>query len=158
MYANHEVPIDLTTFKNLVFKATDVLNVWNIRMPLLPWKNGNALRERVSLVSKLEATFSHRAIWLSEWTSDEYQGWKVLTSDERLSSLDDDLELEQGMWALFFFQDQPDIKKLQDIVPNEPSNATFANQAVRNIGACAAIWSWYDNGEWLVVLPSTERD
>lgn len=151
MNASH-APIDLTALRDLVSKATDVANVWHVRMPSMPWKIEKALRERVSLVSKLETALPHRAIWLSDWTSDEHQGWRVLTRDEQLSSLDD--ELKDGAWALFFFGDRPDSEKLLELVPNEPPNATAAIQSVRKLGASAAIWSWYDNYEWLVVLPT----
>jgi hypothetical protein len=144
--------IDLTTFRDLVTAATDVVNVWHVRVPSMPWKIERSLQERVSLVSKLEASLPYRAIWLSDWTSDEQQGWRILTRDERLSSLDD--ELKNGAWALFFFEDQPDSEKLLELVPSEPPDATAAIQSVRKLGASAAIWSWYDNYEWLVVLPT----
>jgi hypothetical protein len=150
------VPIDLAIFEDLVCEVTDVNNVWNVRMPLLPWKNRKALRERISLVSKLELALPYRVIWFSEWASDEHQGWKVLTNDELLSSIDD--ELINGAWALFFFRFQPDTEKLLMLVPDDPSNASSAMQTVRSIGASAAIWSWYDNYEWMVVLPFSEKN
>ena len=135
-----------------MFKTTDVVNVWHVRMPPIPWKIGKALCERVSLISKLEAALPYRAIWLSDWTSDEQQGWRILTLGEQLSSLDDDLK--NGAWALFFFGDQPDRERLSELVPSDPPNATAAIQSVRTLGASAAVWSWYDNYEWLVVLPT----
>lgn len=151
MNASH-AQIDLTVLQDLVSQATDAANVWQVRMPSMPWKIERALRERASLVSKLETLLPYRAIWLSDWTSDEQQGWKILTRDEQLSALDDDLK--NGAWALFFFEDRPDSQRLLEPVPSEPPNAAAAIQSVRKLGASAAIWSWYDNYEWLVVLPT----
>jgi hypothetical protein len=121
-------------------------------MPSMPWKIRKALSERASLLSKLEAALPYRAIWLSDWTNDEQHGWKILTRDEQLSSLEDDLT--NGAWSLFFFGDQPDSERLSESIPIDPPSATAAIQSVRTLGASAAIWSWYDNYEWLVVVPS----
>jgi hypothetical protein len=143
--------IDLTVFQDLLATATEVANVWQLRVPSMPWKIEKALHERESLVAKLETSFPYRAIWLSDWASGEQQGWRILTGDEQLSALDDDLK--NGAWALFFFEDPPVGEKLGELVPSEPPNATVAIQSVRKLGARAGIWSWYDNYEWFVVLP-----
>ena len=150
MSAHHD-NIDLAAFRDLGTTATDESNVWNVRVPSAPWKVKRALLERASLVSKLEATLPYRAIWLSDWASDEHQGWKLLACGEQLSSLDD--ELRDGAWALFFFEGRPEGEKLLELLPVHPSNATAAIKSVQKLRASAAIWSWYDNYEWLVVLP-----
>lgn len=152
MNAGHN-EIDLGALQKLMAAATDTENVWRIRVPSMPWKVQGALLERASLISKLEATFPHRAIWLSDWASDGKQGWRILASHEHLSSLDE--ELKNGAWALFFYGGHPELGKLAGQVPSDPPNATAAIQSVKELGASAAIWSWYDNYEWLLVLPTT---
>jgi hypothetical protein len=149
--ANH-AHIDLAAFKGLISSATDVGNVWEVRLPSLPWKVGTALRERASLVLMLETAFPSRAIWLSDWASDEQPGWRILGREDQLSSLDE--EMRSGAWALFFFAERPSLDELLKTVPKDPPTAVDASHSVQALGASAAIWSWYDNSEWTLVLPS----
>jgi hypothetical protein len=65
--------------------------------------------------------------------------------------------VEQWSVGAFFFRDTPDVA-FQSMTPKEPENNIEAKRKVRSIGADAGIWSWYDNLEWLLALPSDETE
>lgn len=133
-------------------EATDVPNVWRISLPARPWKFSSAEQERQSMVEKLSAALPYRALWLSDWASNDHSGWRLLARDESLTAWDD--ELSKGAWVLFLFEHAPG-NVLDALIPSEPASPVDAVRQVRNLGGAAAIWSWYDDTEWLVVLPSS---
>ena len=141
--------IDLTLLRELRVMVTNDASAWRVALPLQPWKFSKAEQERQAVVQKLRLAFPHMVLRISDWASDEWSGWRLLSSDESLSTWED--ELENGAWALFFFEQKPSAI-LNDLMPVEPTDATDAVNVVRNLGAAAAIWSWYDDNEWLVVL------
>jgi hypothetical protein len=79
----------------------------------------------------------------------ETAGWRLLARNESLSAVGD--ELRNGAWVLFFFEHDPG-GVIDTPAPTEPANAADAARVVRDFGVAAAIWSWYDDNEWLVVL------
>jgi hypothetical protein len=145
--------IDLSSLRQVRATATDVTNVWRISLPLQPWKFSDAEQERQSIVGKLSSAFPYRALWLSDWASYDRPGWRLLARDEMLSLLDD--ELSKGAWVLFFFEHDPGAI-FDALIPAEPGDAADAARIIRDLGVAAAIWSWYDDNEWLVVLPGTK--
>lgn len=143
--------VDLKDLRHLRVKSTDVANVVHVCLPSLPWQMQEALRERETLLAKLESAFPSRALWLSDWASDDESGWRILARDVSVSSLKDDLT--NGAWALFLFERDPDLQSLQQQVPAEPRDAHAALRVLRDLGAAVGLWSWYDNYEWLLVVP-----
>ena len=146
--------IDLPSLHQLRVKATDVSNIWRVALPLQPWKFGSAEHERQSIVEKLGSALPYRALWLSDWATDDRPGWRLLARDESLLSLND--ELTKGAWVLFFFENDPAATFDTTLVPTEPADAAAAAQLLRNLGVAAAIWSWYDDNEWLVAVPGVK--
>jgi hypothetical protein len=146
--------IDLATSQKLRTEPTNVANVWRASMPSQPWRFDGAEKERTSIVENLREAFVWQKLWLSDWASKERQGWFDTSSDESLSSVKD--ELSKGAWAWFFFDHNPGESFDSGFVPAEPADAISALRAVGNLGAAAAIWSWYDDNDWLVVLPSAD--
>lgn len=142
--------IDLLSLKHLRIQDTEVANVWRVSLPTKPWKFGNAEQERDSLVTRLSEAFPYRALWLSDWASEDSPGWKLLDRNASLSSLVD--ELSKGGWVLFFFDRNPSASLDATFVPAEPADAAAAIGALRDFGATAAIWSWYDDNEWLIAI------
>lgn len=55
---------------------------------------------------------------------------------------------------LFFFEHDPG-NVLDALVPAEPASRVDAVRKVRDLGGAEAIWSWYDNTDWLVVFPDS---
>jgi hypothetical protein len=115
-----------------------------------PWKLGSAEKERLSIVRKLDSALPYRALWLSDWASTDRPGWRLLTQEESLSTFDDDLQ--KGAWVLFFFDHDPGAI-FDELIPTEPVDAADAARVLCGLGVDAAIWSWYDDNEWLVALP-----
>jgi hypothetical protein len=147
--------MDLKALSHLRIKATTVPDVQRVRLPRLPWRIKAALREREALTATLEAEFPFRALWLSDWASDDAPGWRVLAPDVSLSSFEE--EFENGAWALFFFRQSPDLPSLETHLQVEPADACAAVQVLRELGALGAIWSWYDNCDWLIAVPSGQQ-
>ena len=141
---------DLSAMRHVKAEATDIPNVWRISLPA--WKFSSAEQERQSMTEKLSAALPYRALWLSDWASDEHPGWHTLARDESLTAWDD--ELGKGAWVLFFFEHDPG-NVLDALVPAEPASPVDAVRQVRDHGGAAAIWSWYDDTEWLVVFPDS---
>ncbi len=146
---NAASPIDLSSLREVRAQLTEVPNVWRISLPRQPWKFDDAEQERQSILTKLSLAFPHRALWLSDWASDDRIGWHLLAYDESLSSWE--TELDKGAWVVMFFGHNPDAS-FSTIVPAEPGDAADASRIVHELGAAAAIWSWYDDNEWLMAL------
>jgi len=147
--------IDITTLHHLCVGATNVPSVWRVRMPLWPWKHRDAELERVLLVERLRATFPYQALWLSDWAGDDRRGWHFLDQDEPLASWDD--ELGMGAWVLFFFERHPGAIS-SAWRPTDVGIPSSIASDTHQLNAAASIWSWYDDVEWLVVLPQPNRD
>jgi hypothetical protein len=145
--------IEPSSLRELRAQATDVPSVWRISLPSQPWKSSGAEHERQVMVEKLSLALPYRALWLSDWASYDRPGWRLLARNESLSSLDDDLS--SGAWVLFFFEHDPGAV-FYALIPVEPADPADAARLVRRVGAAAAIWSWYDDNEWLVVLPGRD--
>lgn len=143
---------DLSAMRRVKAEATDVPNVWRVSLPARPWKFSSAEQERQSITEKLSAALPYRALWLSDWASDERPGWHILARDESLTAWDH--ELGKGAWVLFFFEHAPG-NVLDALVPVEPISPVDAVRQVRDLRGAAAIWSWYDDAEWLVVFPGS---
>jgi hypothetical protein len=122
--------------------------VWRVLLPTLPWGIAAPERERSSLLAKLGTVLPYRALWHTDWASGERAGWRLLNRGEPLASLADDLS--RGAWAMFFFEADPSASIDPSFVPAEPADAAVAVRVVREVGAAAGIWSWYDDTEWLV--------
>ena len=144
--------LDLRAMRHLQVRSTGFANVWHVRLPSTPWRMKDALQERASLLTKLEGAFPYRALWLSDWATDDGPGWRLLAGDAMLSVFDN--EITNGAWALFFFERSPELATLEQHAPTEPANYGVAVQALQHLGAMAGIWSWYDNSEWLLVAPA----
>lgn len=141
--------IDLSSIQQLKIQSTDVSNVWNVSLPTQPWKFNSAVQERQSIVISLTANLPWRALWLSDWASEDSQGWRLFAYNEQLSPLDD--EFSNGAWVLFFFETDPCSSFDISLKPTWPANANAAARTLHDFGADAAIWSWYDDNEWLIV-------
>ncbi|MGE0386812.1 MAG: hypothetical protein AB7Q97_18965 [Gammaproteobacteria bacterium] len=148
--------LDLASMRQLRVQPTTVSNVWRVLLPLQPWRFENAQLERQSIVGKLSTALPYRALWLSDWANENAAGWCFLTRNQTLSSLADDLA--NGAWALFFFDHDPTSSFDTTLIPAEPTDATVAMDVLRNLRASAAIWSWYDDNDWLVVMPANEPE
>ena len=144
--------IDFSSLKELRVRATEAANVWRVLLPAQPWRFDSAEQERQALVAKLSADLPFRILWLSDWASDDRPGWQRLAEGESLSSLND--ELARGAWALFFFERDPGTSFDAASAPTAPADAASAVHALHRFGADAAIWSWYDDNEWLVAISS----
>jgi len=144
--------IDFSSLKQLQVRTTEVANVWRISLLTRPWRFESARQERQSLVEKLSADLPLRVLWLSPWTSEDRPGWRSLADGESLSSLNE--ELARGAWVLLFFARDPGAAFDAALVPTVPADAASAAHALRRFGADAAIWSWYDDNEWLVAVSS----
>jgi hypothetical protein len=142
---------DLSVMRHAKVKATSVPNVWRISLPVFPWKLSLAEQERQFMVKKLSAVLPYRALWFSDWASDERPGWHFLACNESMKAWDN--VFNNGAWVLFFFEHAPG-KILDTLIPTEPTNLTAAAHQIHDLGVSAAIWSWYDDIEWLVVFPS----
>jgi hypothetical protein len=150
-----EDEIDLSSLQHLRVQATSVPSIWRVSLPLQPWEFSSAERERQSMVGRLSAVFPYRALWLSDWASDEHARWHLLARDESLSLFDS--ELASGAWVLFFFDHDPGATFDTALVPMEPVNAAAVVQLLHGLGVTAAIWSWYDDNEWLVAVPADKQ-
>lgn len=144
--------IDFASLKRLQVRATEAAGVWRIVLPARPWRFAGAQRERQSLVETLSADLPFRVLWLSPWASEERAGWRHLAAGEPFSSLEG--ELAGGAWAALFFERDPGASFDAALVPAFPADAAAAAQALLRFGADAAIWSWYDDKEWLVAVSS----
>jgi hypothetical protein len=142
---------DLSVMRHVKAKATSVPNVWYISLPVSPWKLSLAEQERQFMVKKLSAALPYRALWFSDWASDEHPGWHLLACNESMTARDN--AFSNGAWVLFFFEHAPG-NILDALIPTEPTSPIAAAHQIHGLGVSAAIWSWYDDIEWLVALPS----
>ena len=145
--------ISLSHIKHLRLEPTEVNHAWILRLPTFSMNSDAALRERGLLLSQLETAYPSRALWLSGWSGDDRLGWKLVTKESPLSAYQGDLD--PGAWALFFFDGEPSLPILEQHQPQSPSNAVAALQTIAQFSAKAAIWSWYDDNEWLVAISDT---
>jgi hypothetical protein len=136
--------IDFSSLKQLHVQATEAANVWRVSLPMRPWRFDSAERERQS-----------RVLWLSDWASEDRPGWRYLAEGELLWPPNE--ELASGAWVLFFFERDPGASFDAAPVPTLPADAASAAHALRRFGADAAIWSWYDDNEWLIAVKKDGR-
>jgi hypothetical protein len=114
------------------------------------WKTG-AERERLALIEELTAAFPMRAIGLSDWTTSDDSRSILLAPDQPLYW--DEYQLKNGGWVLFFLDESSSMTPdLTTVVAKDPIDAKSALETLRKVGARAAIWSWYDDCEWLLAI------
>lgn len=142
--------LGLSALRDVRVHATEAPSSWRLSLPLQPWRSGDAERERMSIVDRLSSELPYRALWTSDWANDDPLRWRILGVAEPLSALAE--ELDKGAWVLLFFRDDPGAP-IGKPVPAAPADAVSAARIVRDLGAAAAIWSWYDDNEWLVTVP-----
>ena len=141
-------------FSYLKIKKSDLLRVWDIRKPFIPWNVNKALNEFNNLVLNFENFFPYQATWLCDQAINNQNGWSLFSKSDSITTDED--SFKSGGWATFFFKESPKIESLSKITPIYPRKAKDALQIVCSIQAEAAIWSWYDNREWTVVFPNEE--
>ena len=145
-----ERAVDFSSVQYLNVQGTDVPNAWRVRLPRRPWVIRRAERERDGLLAKLTTAHPHRALWLSDWASDERHGWRPLNVHQSLAPYEH--ELSKGAWVLFFFDDERRPPLDAALPPGEPADPSAATRTLEDVGGAAGIWSWYDDTEWLLVL------
>jgi hypothetical protein len=143
------VTLGLSALRHVRIDVTEVPSSWRLSLPRQPWRSSAAERERMSVVDRLDSVFPYRALWTSDWANDDPLRWRILAVGEPLASLAEDLD--QGAWVLLFFRHDPGAL-IGKPVPAAPADAISAARIVRDLGAAAAIWSWYDDNEWLVTI------
>lgn len=128
---------------------TTVQGVWLIALPGFPWQYGKAEEERNMIVTKLSETLPFRALWMSDWASEERPGWRIPGVRESISSIAGEDELSNGGWALLFFDHDPGELVMHGLscVPDGPQ---LARRMLEDLSAGALISSWYDDKEWLL--------
>lgn len=147
---NHPISHALAALRKVVVDETEVEGVWDLRMPRLPWKAGAAERERRQLLSELGHTFPYRALFLSDPMEGGSPRWQDLDREDDLSGWESDLA--RGAWVLVFSQSKPS-NDLSNVSPTLPNDNATALEVVRSLGVNVAIWSWFDDNEWLLVAP-----
>jgi hypothetical protein len=140
----------LAALREVFLDRTDVEGVWNLRMPRLPWKAGAAERERRQFLTELEHTFPHRALFLSDPADGGSPRWQIIDREDDLSRWESDFA--KGAWVLVFSQNKSS-NDFANVTPTMPSDYATALEVVRSLGVDVAIWSWFDDNEWLLVAP-----
>lgn len=140
--------MDFSAFPSLSVRPADVDGVWTVRLPKLPWKMASAEQQQRSIIKTLGNDHPNWALFLSDADSDS--GWHLLAGSDDLSRWEE--KLARGAWALFFFRDPPN-KSLDTVLPASPDTPAAAVAFARSLGAGAAIWSWFDDIEWLLAVP-----
>src|SRR4051812_29242780 len=97
-------PFKFPVFEFLNGKGSGIAGVWQISLPTLTWKQEKAERERNTFLHKLVEKFPFCSLWISDWASEQAEGWHSLDGSSLLSRLE---QLNEGGWALFFFETSP---------------------------------------------------
>jgi hypothetical protein len=134
---------------HLEVRSSDVAGVWYVRLPTWPWQYARADEEREALVGRLTDRAPCRRLWLSDSPDDTHGQWQVLSPDQALSAVGSGLDY--GDWVVLFFERAPDDSSLPP-APSYPKTPAGARETLVEYGAAAAIWSWLDDAEWLVVV------
>jgi hypothetical protein len=144
---------DPTFLTHLEVRQATIPNVWHISRPLRRFARADA--QRAALLSKFASVVPHTMLWLSDWAIDDGPTWRSLTRIDALSELEEELNL--GGWALFFFASASAAAAAQETAPvpvaNDPQEASRVLQQLR---AEVAIWSWYDDRDWLIAVAPSE--
>ena len=64
--------LDPSSMPHLQMQATDVPDVWHIRLPHWPWQYGRAEEEREALVRHIADAAPVRRLWLSDSPDDTH--------------------------------------------------------------------------------------
>ena len=131
----------------------NVAGVWHVRLPRWPWQYARAEAEREALVDRMTAQAPIRRLWLSDSADDTHGQWQALAADQPLSDMGSGLAY--GDWLLLFFERDPEPGALAP-APAYPKTPAAALEKLAEYRAAAAIWSWLDDAEWLVVVRTPE--
>jgi hypothetical protein len=143
----------LPSFTRLSARESDVPGVWFVSLPMRPWKRAAAEAELGLMIDRLASALPARALWLSDWASDDKAGWHLLSAEAPWKAFERDLS--QGAWALFFFGSASAANSVFSVRPAQPRSAAAAVKALQDLRAGAGIWSWMDDTEWLVAVSSS---
>jgi hypothetical protein len=144
---------DPELMRHLQVLETDTADVWQVRLPTWPWQYPRAEHEREALVERLAEAAPVRRLWLSDSPDDSHGQWLALAPDQTLKD-GGGSGLDYGDWLLLFFAAEPTPESLVP-APGYPKTPADARARLAEYGAAAAIWSWLDDAEWLVVTQST---
>ena len=132
----------------LLVERDRVNGSWKIRLPKLPWRSAAANEERNSLLARLGREFPVVALWSPrEGDLDNPFAW-TFPSVSQLPKLVE--SLYEGGWALLFFKESPGAR-LQSIT-KIPTDAENLKELLARLSGCAAISSWYDDLEWILII------
>jgi hypothetical protein len=91
-------------------------------------------------------SYTFNALWVTDWVSAYAEGWHILSVQNVLPALE---QLNEGGWMLVLFNAEPTVSLPSlECVPSEPQEAI---NFVDSMSAGAAIFSWHDDLEWIVV-------
>lgn len=141
-------PVRIPHPTNLHVVKSHLADVWRVSTLSAPWNHHKGSSEQQKIVSAIIGQASYRAIWTRSLHAENGDGW--LFSDFRTNFDVEGEGLKEGEWAAFFSRHAfvPSVVKV--VVPTYPSSAEGALKSVQDLNACCAIWSWYDDTEWLI--------
>jgi hypothetical protein len=145
--AHADGPFDPADLPALRVTPTGTSGVWNVALSRWPWQVAQSEASRQALIDRLAARAPFRQLWQSDSPEDDQGRWLPVAPAQTLASVGKGIAY--GAWVLLFFEhDGADPGP----PPAYPKNPLAARDALQVYGAAAAIWSWFDDVEWLVAV------
>jgi hypothetical protein len=112
-----------------------------------PWEVAQGEASRQALIDRLAERAPFRLLWQSDSPEDDQGRWLSVASGQRLASVGKGVDY--GAWVLLFFERDGAEPGPPAAYPKTPHAAL---ETLEIYGATAAIWSWFDDVEWLVAV------
>jgi hypothetical protein len=139
---------DLNTLRHLKVRRT-VSQTYVIALPFWPWRQKAAEQELDGFLNALRERYFCRLCCVNLDT--DHSSVCELDCAERFSAFAP--ELDEGGWALMFFEEKEAPTGLAERIssgPVFPESGGDAPAMLEKFGARIVVWSYYDNAEWLL--------